>query len=107
MHFLPGWTTVEIRSLIDASPHGAEVTPPQHRPSQLQSGGGIVATTQCPACGLTVPYFCCEGLVCPACGYDEEQYGASAHDVGEPNALQPATPKPTPANARVRRPPVQ
>jgi len=32
-----------------------------------------MATTQCPVCGLTVPYFCCEGLVCPACGYDEEQ----------------------------------
>lgn len=31
-----------------------------------------MATTLCPACGLTVPYFCCEGLVCPACGYDEE-----------------------------------
>lgn len=30
-----------------------------------------MATTQCPECGLTVPYFCCEGLVCPACGYDE------------------------------------
>jgi uncharacterized Zn finger protein (UPF0148 family) len=29
-----------------------------------------MATTRCPACGLTVPYFCCEGLVCPACGYD-------------------------------------
>ena len=33
-----------------------------------------MATTRCPACELTVPYFCCEGLVCPACGYDEEQY---------------------------------
>jgi hypothetical protein len=32
-----------------------------------------MATTRCPACGLTVPYFCCEGLVCPACGYDEAQ----------------------------------
>jgi uncharacterized Zn finger protein (UPF0148 family) len=32
-----------------------------------------MATTQCPVCRLTVPYFCCEGLVCPACGYDEEQ----------------------------------
>lgn len=32
-----------------------------------------MATTQCPACGLTVPFFCCEGLVCPACGYDEAQ----------------------------------
>ncbi len=33
-----------------------------------------MATAQCPSCGLTVPYFCCEGLVCPACGYDEEQH---------------------------------
>ncbi len=32
-----------------------------------------MATTQCPMCGLTVPFFCCEGLVCPACGYDEAQ----------------------------------
>jgi hypothetical protein len=32
-----------------------------------------MATTQCPACALTVPYYCCEGLVCPACGYDESQ----------------------------------
>jgi hypothetical protein len=32
-----------------------------------------MATTQCPSCSLVVPYFCCEGLVCPACGYDEEQ----------------------------------
>ena len=32
-----------------------------------------MATTRCPVCGLTVPYFCCEGLVCPACGFDEEQ----------------------------------
>ena len=39
-----------------------------------------MATTQCPACGLTVPYFCCEGLVCPACGYDEEQQGLSRDD---------------------------
>jgi hypothetical protein len=39
-----------------------------------------MATTQCPACGLTVPYFCCEGLVCPACGYDEEQHVAPGHE---------------------------
>jgi uncharacterized Zn finger protein (UPF0148 family) len=42
-----------------------------------------MATTACPACGLTVPYFCCEGLVCPACGYDEEQPPAVAHEAEE------------------------
>jgi uncharacterized Zn finger protein (UPF0148 family) len=37
-----------------------------------------MATTQCPACGLTVPFFCCEGLVCPACGYDEAEDAVQA-----------------------------
>jgi uncharacterized Zn finger protein (UPF0148 family) len=40
-----------------------------------------MATTQCPVCALTVPYFCCEGLVCPACGYDEEQKVLPQEDV--------------------------
>ena len=50
-----------------------------------------MATTRCPACGLTVPYFCCEGLVCPACGYDELQDMPEATNPGEsstpPNTL--------------------
>jgi uncharacterized Zn finger protein (UPF0148 family) len=42
-----------------------------------------MATTQCPSCGLSVPYFCCEGLVCPACGYDEEQDVKQGQDASE------------------------
>lgn len=40
-----------------------------------------MATTQCPSCSLVVPYYCCEGLVCPACGYDEEQDGGKGQQV--------------------------
>jgi uncharacterized Zn finger protein (UPF0148 family) len=39
-----------------------------------------MATTQCPACGLIVPYFCCEGLVCPACGFDEAVGKVPTHE---------------------------
>ena len=56
-----------------------------------------MATTSCPACGLTVPYFCCEGLVCPACGYDEEQPILPAHDAKEdktPSGLRGTTTSP-------------
>lgn len=42
-----------------------------------------MATTQCPSCSLVVPYFCCEGLVCPACGYDEEQDARKGQETTE------------------------
>ena len=45
-----------------------------------------MATTQCPSCSLIVPYFCCEGLVCPACGYDEEQDTRKGQQVSEVDA---------------------
>jgi uncharacterized Zn finger protein (UPF0148 family) len=48
-----------------------------------------MATTACPACGLTVPYFCCEGLVCPACGYDEEQPVLPGHDHDAEEGMTP------------------
>ena len=63
-----------------------------------------MATTACPACGLTVPYFCCEGLVCPACGYDEELPALPASDAGRgqhSSALHRAT-----TSLRFRRSPV-
>jgi uncharacterized Zn finger protein (UPF0148 family) len=65
-----------------------------------------VATTQCPGCGLTVPYFCCEGLVCPACGYDEEQNVALKHDAAQRHALQLTPQKSAPADSRAPRPTV-
>jgi uncharacterized Zn finger protein (UPF0148 family) len=67
----------------------------------------MVATSQCPACGLTVPYFCCEGLVCPACGYDEDQNVSPKHDAAQRNMLQLASQKSSPADSRAPRPPVQ
>jgi hypothetical protein len=63
-----------------------------------------MATTQCPACALTVPYYCCEGLVCPACGYDESQEVPAAQAGrarAESPANQPAT-EPPPANSSTR-----
>jgi hypothetical protein len=56
-----------------------------------------MATTQCPSCRLVVPYFCCEGLVCPACGYDEEQdarKGRQGTDVDACSAILPLPPCP-------------
>jgi hypothetical protein len=58
-----------------------------------------MATTRCPGCGLTVPYFCCEGLVCPACGYDEEQRALRDEDVGERTAPQACAPQPLTTHA--------
>jgi hypothetical protein len=66
-----------------------------------------MATTQCPACGLTVPYFCCEGLVCPACGYDEEQHVLPGHDVAGGNTPQGALRKPHPTDSDAPQPSVQ
>jgi hypothetical protein len=66
-----------------------------------------MATTLCPACGLTVPYFCCEGLVCPACGYDEEQPVLPAHDAEEDTTPQVSTGKPRPSESGALRLPVQ
>jgi uncharacterized Zn finger protein (UPF0148 family) len=66
-----------------------------------------MATTQCPLCGLTVPYFCCEGLVCPACGYDEEQNISAKPDAAERNTRHLAPQKSSPAHSRAPRPPVQ
>jgi hypothetical protein len=66
-----------------------------------------MATTQCPACGLTVPYFCCEGLVCPACGYDEEQNVLPGHDVAGGNTPQVASRPPLLAGSGAPQPPVQ
>jgi hypothetical protein len=58
-----------------------------------------MATTSCPACGLTVPYFCCEGLVCPACGYDEERPIVPAHDAPQDATPQASTGKPRPSES--------
>jgi hypothetical protein len=66
-----------------------------------------MATTACPACGLTVPYFCCEGLVCPACGYDEEQPVLPGHDAAQDTTPQVSTGKPHPSESGTLRPPVQ
>jgi hypothetical protein len=59
-----------------------------------------MATTQCPACGLTVPYYCCEGFVCPACGFDEavgnepppEVLREESTEFPAPHALSPERP---------------
>jgi hypothetical protein len=64
-----------------------------------------MATMQCPACARTVPYFCCEGLVCPACGYDEEQNILPGSDPAEKNTFQAFSPKPLPTNACASQPP--
>ena len=66
-----------------------------------------MATTSCPACGLTVPYFCCEGLVCPACGYDEEQSALPGHKMAE--GMPPHAPagQPYPTDSGAPRSPVQ
>jgi hypothetical protein len=53
-----------------------------------------MATTQCPSCRIVVPYFCCEGLVCPACGYDEEQDARKGQQVTEINACSGIFPQP-------------
>jgi uncharacterized Zn finger protein (UPF0148 family) len=66
-----------------------------------------MATTQCPACGLTVPYFCCEGLVCPACGYDEEQRILPERDAVESDTPQVSLREPRTIDSRVPQPPVQ
>jgi hypothetical protein len=66
-----------------------------------------MATTQCPACELTVPYYCCEGLVCPACGYDENQEmpaaqaGPSGRTSSESPLNRPVT-EPPPASPSTR-----
>ena len=66
-----------------------------------------MATASCPACGLTVPYFCCEGLVCPACGYDEEKPILPGHDVTEGMTPQAPAGQPPPTDSGARRSPVQ
>jgi hypothetical protein len=66
-----------------------------------------MATTACPACGLTVPYFCCEGLVCPACGYDEEQPILPGHDVEEGMTPRVSTGQPLPSASGAPQSPVQ
>lgn len=58
-----------------------------------------MATMHCPACGLTVPYFCCEGLVCPACGYDEEVDTTRAREHLTDDAAD-SLPLPPPASDR-------
>jgi uncharacterized Zn finger protein (UPF0148 family) len=59
-----------------------------------------MATTQCPACHLTVPYFCCEGLVCPACGYDEEKGSRDGQEASEQ-----ATPAHSPSQPSISQSP--
>jgi uncharacterized Zn finger protein (UPF0148 family) len=66
-----------------------------------------MATAQCPACGLTVPYFCCEGLVCPACGYDEEHNVLSEHDTAGGKTPQVSSQKPFPSDSGAPQPPAQ
>jgi hypothetical protein len=66
-----------------------------------------MATTQCPSCGLTVPYFCCEGLVCPACGYDEEQDVRPGQDTATGGTSAGALRASLPFNPPSVRPPVQ
>ena len=65
-----------------------------------------MATTQCPACGLTVPYFCCEGLVCPACGYDEEHKVLARDDAVAQSTPQVCSQQPLPAESGAPQPPV-
>jgi uncharacterized Zn finger protein (UPF0148 family) len=60
-----------------------------------------MATTNCPACGLTVPYFCCEGLVCPACGYDEAVAPARegpADEAADAPSPSPSSPRSSPCS---------
>jgi uncharacterized Zn finger protein (UPF0148 family) len=66
-----------------------------------------MATTRCPACGLSVPYFCCEGLVCPACGYDEEQNIMPRDDAATGSTPQVFSQQPLPTDAGAPQPPVQ
>jgi hypothetical protein len=66
-----------------------------------------MATTLCPICGLTVPYFCCEGLVCPACGYDEAQPTLPGHDQAEGMTPQAQAGEPLPTASDAPRSPVQ
>jgi uncharacterized Zn finger protein (UPF0148 family) len=66
-----------------------------------------MATTQCPSCGLTVPYFCCEGLVCPACGYDEERAVKRAQDTPAGATSAGSLPESLLSNPPSVRPPVQ
>jgi len=66
-----------------------------------------MATTQCPACELTVPYFCCEGLVCPACGYDEEQNVLPHQDAVGETAPQACSQQPLPTDSSVSQSPVE
>jgi len=66
-----------------------------------------MATTACPACGLTVPYFCCEGLVCPACGYDEEQPALPAHEAEEGMTPRLSTGQPLPTDVGAPQSPMQ
>jgi uncharacterized Zn finger protein (UPF0148 family) len=65
-----------------------------------------MATTHCPACGLTVPYFCCEGLVCPACGYDEEQQDLSRDDAVARRTPQVCSQPPRVTESGAPQPPV-
>jgi hypothetical protein len=66
-----------------------------------------MATTQCPSCGLTVPYFCCEGLVCPACGYDEEQDARYGQDIAADGLSAGSLRASPPSDPPSARPPVQ
>ena len=66
-----------------------------------------MATTQCPLCSLTVPYFCCEGLVCPACGYDEGQEGIHGQRATEQSAPTAVDRQPRPCDPRASQPPAQ
>jgi hypothetical protein len=66
-----------------------------------------MATTRCPACGLTVPYFCCEGLVCPACGYDEEQNVMPHQDAVAGGTPQLCSQPPLPTDAGAPPSPVE
>jgi hypothetical protein len=66
-----------------------------------------MATTQCPACRQTVPYFCCEGLVCPACGYDEEQDFSPAPPATSEKASKISARQPLPTDSRAPQPPLR
>jgi hypothetical protein len=66
-----------------------------------------MATTSCPGCELIVPYFCCEGFVCPACGYDEEQSVLPGRDKAEGMAPQAPAGKPLPTASDAPQSPVQ
>jgi hypothetical protein len=65
-----------------------------------------MATMQCPACALTVPYYCCEGLVCPACGYDEAVDGRPAREASRDQAADAPTPDFSPAERPAPRRPM-